>query len=229
MTLPVTAVAFAGTCRLVASRYPAEGILDLVAAPADLPHIFELESWTNDRISTEMGLLHRLPEAEWVVGRPMASVIMAAFCHPRPGGGRFNSSERGAWYAATDLATAHAEVVYHRGRELAEVGVSETRLQMRLYRADFRTTFHDLRALTPRNQRWHHPSSYVESQALAAELLAQGSHGVLYRSVRRAGGECVACFRPALVENVRPGAHFEYRWDGAGAPRIRRLATSGPL
>ena len=34
----------------------------------------------------------------------MASVIMAAFCHPRPTGGRFNSSERGAWYAASSLA-----------------------------------------------------------------------------------------------------------------------------
>ena len=225
MTPPVSNVVLTDTCRLVASRYPVQGILDVVASPVDLPYIFELESWTNDRISTEMGLLHRLPEEEWVMGRPMASIVMAAFCHPRPEGGRFNSSQRGAWYAGTLLDTAHAEVVYHRGRELAEVGVGETRLQMRLYRADFRTSFHDIRARTPRNQRWHHPSSYTESQALAAELLARGSHGVLYRSVRGPGGECVACFRPALVENVRPDVHFEYRWEGAGAPRIRRLGS----
>lgn len=226
MTPPVTSVTLTDTCRLVASLYPVQGILDVVSSPADLPYVFELESWSNDRISTEMALLHRLPDTEWVVGRPMASVVMAAFCHPRPGGGRFNSSQRGAWYAGTLLETAHAEVIYHRGLELAEVGVSESRLQMRLYRADFRTTFHDIRPLTARNRRWHSPSSYAASQALAADLLAQGSHGILYRSVRRPGGECVACFRPALVENVRPDVHFEYRWEGSGPPRIRRLARS---
>ena len=45
--------------------------------------ILELETWTNDRISSELGALHRIPNEEWVAGRPMASVIMAAFCHPR--------------------------------------------------------------------------------------------------------------------------------------------------
>ena len=71
---------------------------------------------------------------------------MAAFCHPRTGGGRFNGPDRGAWYAATDMETAHAEVIYHRTRELAEIGVFETRVQMRLYLADFDCTFHDIRA-----------------------------------------------------------------------------------
>src|ERR1041385_3606904 len=114
------------TSRLVPSRYPAVGILDRVAAPEDLPFIFELESWTNDRISTELGILHRIPPEEWVTGRPMASVIMAAFCHPRIGGGRFNGEDRGAWYAGTALETAHAEAVFHRTKELAEIGVFET-------------------------------------------------------------------------------------------------------
>ena len=41
------------TRRLVPSVYPTVGILDHVASPEDLPFIFELESWTNDRISTE--------------------------------------------------------------------------------------------------------------------------------------------------------------------------------
>ena len=107
-----------------------------MASPEDLPYIFELESWTNDRISNEVGILHRIPREEWVVGRPMASVIMAAFCHPRPGGGRFNGPDRGAWYAGTELESAHAEVIYHRTRELREVGVTEMAWQMRLYLAD---------------------------------------------------------------------------------------------
>lgn len=220
---PALPLALRDTCRLVPSLYPVAGILDTIAAPEDLPYIFELESWTNDRISTELGLLHRLPAEEWVTGRPMASVVMAAFCHPRPGGGRFNPPERGAWYAGTELATAHAEVAYHRGRELAEIGLFETRIQMRLYLADFQALFHDVRAQTPDHAPLHDPESYTASQALARELLEAGSNGVIYRSVRRPGGECLACFRPALVANVRPDAHFEYCWEGRGAPRIRRL------
>ncbi len=220
---PLTALEIENTCRLVPSLYPTTGILDAIAAPEDLPFIFELESWSNDRVSNELGVLYRIPPDEWVTGRPMASVIMAAFCHPRPGGGRFSGPDRGAWYAGTALETAHAEVVYHRTAELAEIGVFETKVQMRLYLADFDATFHDVRADTPRNAAYHDPVSYAASQALARELLAAGSNGICYRSVRRSGGECIACFRPALVGNVRPSAHFEYRWEGRRAPSIRRL------
>ena len=207
------------TCRLVPSVYPSAGILDRVASPEDLPLIFELESWTNDRISAELGLLHPIPPEEWVTGRPMASVVMAAFCHPRTGGGRFNPPDRGAWYAGTELATAHAEVVYHRTRELREVGIVEMRWQMRLYLADFDAPFEDVR----RRVALHDPDSYAASQAYARELLAAGSPGVFYRSVRRPGGECVACFRPALVLRVRPDAHFDYRIEGPKPAAIRKL------
>ena len=124
------------THRLIASRFPSAGILDQVASPADLDAVFELEGWTNDRITTELGILLRIPKDEWAVGTPMSSVVMAAFCHPRLGGGRFNDEARGAWYASFTLDTAHAEVAYHRGRELAEIGVTDARMEMREYVAD---------------------------------------------------------------------------------------------
>jgi hypothetical protein len=219
----ITRVRLKDTCRLVPTLYPAAGILDRIASPEDLPFIFELESWSNDRISTELGILHRIPREEWLVGRPMASVVMAAFCHPRPGGGRFNGSDRGAWYASTELPAAQAEVAYHRTLELAEVGVFETRMQFRLYLANFDCAFHDVRPRRPENVPLHNPNSYAASQAFAKELLTTGSNGVIYRSVRRRGGQCVACFRPALVSEVRPDAHFEYRWEGTRTPVIRRL------
>ena len=142
---PETRVRWKRTVRLVASRYPVAGLLDRVAAPADLDALFELESWTNDRISTELGLLQTIPRDEWVTGRPMASVVMAAFCHPREGGGRFTSGDRGAWYAGRTTETALAESIYHRTEELREIGAYETRVQMRVYLADFSARFHDLR------------------------------------------------------------------------------------
>lgn len=214
------------TCRLVPSLYPSRGVLDVITRPEDLDAIIELETWTNDRISSELGMLHRIPPEEWVTGRPMASVIMAAFCHPKPTGGRFNGPDRGAWYAAASLPAAHAEVIYHRTLELAEIGVFETRVQMRLYLADFDAVFHDVRAKTAQHAPYHDPVSYTASQALAQRLLTEDSNGVIYRSVRYPGGQCLACFRPALVANVRSQAHFEYRWEGTRTPLVRRLGRA---
>jgi RES domain len=219
----ITRVHATDTCRLVPSRFPSTGILDQVASPEDLPFLFELESWSNDRISAEFGMLHQIPREEWVTGRAMSSVVMAAYCHPRPGGGRFNLDDRGAWYAGLDLDTAHGEVIYHRGLELDEIAVRDTRLEMRLYLANFDADFSDVRPRTREHQPLHDPSSYTASQAFARELLAQGANGVIYRSVRHTGGECLACFRPRLVRNVRASAHFEYRWSGRGRPAIRRM------
>lgn len=44
--------------------------------------------------------------------------------------------------------------------------------------------------------------------------------GVVYPSVRRRGGTCLACFRPALVMNVREKKTYRFRWDGAPKPSI---------
>jgi hypothetical protein len=91
---------------------------------------------------------------------------------------------------------------------------------MRLYQSDFHAGFHDVRAM---NGSIHDPTSYEASQSLARDLFSAGSNGIVYRSVRHEGGECIACFRPRLVTNVRPGAHFEFAWTGAPTPRIRQL------
>jgi hypothetical protein len=220
---PVSRVRWNATCRLVPSRYPSVGLFDAIASPEDLDAIVELEAWTNDRLSAELGILHTLRRDEWVTGEPMASVVMAAFCHPRPGGGRFSTDDRGAWYAARHVETALAESVYHRTRELAEVGHFDTRVQMRLYHADFSTTFHDVRDESTYAQLYD-PDSYAESQPFARQLLEHGSNGIVYDSVRHVGGECIACFRPPLVRKVRVAAHYEYTWEGRPEPRVQRLA-----
>ena len=55
------------------------------------------------------------------------------------------------------------------------------------------------------------PRCYARSQSLADRLLTRQSNGVVFPSVRRPGGTCVVCFRPALVYNVRRGARLELR------------------
>ena len=70
------------------------------------------------------------------------------------------------------------------------------------YLADFRAEFHDLRPSDRHEKNSRNdfagalsPNSYAASQALAAELLNMGSAGIVYPSVRRGGGTCIACFR----------------------------------
>jgi hypothetical protein len=223
--IPETRVRWTATCRLVPSRYPSVGVLDSIAAPADLEAVMELEAWTNDRLSVELGILSTIPRDEWVVGEPMASVVMAAFCHPRPGGARFSWNDRGAWYASRTVETALAESVFHRVRELEEVGHFDVRMQMRLYHADFSTTFHDIRGGGERWVQLYDPEAYVQSQRVGRILFDAGSNGVIYDSVRHPGGTCLACFRPRLVRRVRVAAHYEYAWSGGKVPAVRRLAA----
>ena len=223
MAIPTRFFSFADSCRLIASRYPSVGIFDRVASPEDLQAIFELEAWTNDRISAELGILNLIPADQWVTGRPGATVIMAAFCHPRPDGGRFNDATRGAWYAADTVEGAHAEIVYHRTKEFEEIGVLDSRAQYRLYLADFAAEFIELSASEPAHQPYLDPNSYVESQELANRLLNQGSNGIVYPSVRKPGATCIACFMPPLIKHVRQSHHFEYQWHGTRTPTIRRI------
>jgi hypothetical protein len=221
-TVPEALVRGRGAARLVPSRFPVAGLFDRVASPADLEAIFELEGWTNDRIANELGLLHAVPADEWVSGKPMASVVMAAYCHPRAGGARFSGEDRGAWYAARTIDTALAESIHHRSREIREVGGYDTRMQLRVYLADLSGHFHDVRTARGLTAVYD-PDDYSASQRLARTLFQNGSSGIVYRSVRHAGGECLACFRPRLVKNVRVGGHYEFRWEGGAEPAVRRL------
>ncbi|WP_143081781.1 RES family NAD+ phosphorylase, partial [Thioclava dalianensis] len=43
-----------------------------------------------------------------------------------------------------------------------------------------------------------------------------GSKGLIYPSVRAPapGGNCLVCFEPHAIQNVRPGASWDLVWDG---------------
>jgi hypothetical protein len=206
VTPALTAIRHDDTHRLIPSRHSHQSVLERLTDRADdLPELFELEGATNDRLIGEAGLLPGISVHELLYGIPYAHIVNAAFCHAHPQGSRFNGPDRGAWYAAFDLDTARVEVTFHKRRELEEIGWTEPEtFTFDDYLADFRAEFHELR----RNAAFAtcvDPKSYAASQQLAAALLAGGSAGVVYPSARRAKGTCLACFRPALVTNVRAG------------------------
>ena len=208
-----------GTHRLIPYRYSDRGkpVLNLLAQDDDdlLSDLTELEGATNDRLLGESGRLPGISAIELVSGYRLAHVVNASFTHASPFGGRFNSGARGAWYAAFEMPTAQAEASFHRAAELKEVGWKAEEVSPYIdYLADFRHEYHDIRQDSDFVDCLD-PHSYAASQALALKLLASGSAGIVYPSVRHKEGVCIACFRPPLVLNVREGPMVTFTFTDA--------------
>src|SRR5580698_9726058 len=221
----VSLVAWKNSSRLIPSKYsiPDESVLTNISPDQELlDTAFELDNLTNDRLRAEQELLPGIGPHELVFGIPYASVINAAFTHAHPEGSRFNGPDRGAWYAAKHVRTAMEEVAYHQAVALSETGIFEDEITYDEYLADFNGEFHDLRG-GGGFRDYLSRDSYIASQELAERLLADGSLGIVYPSVRHAGGECLACFRPALVSNVRKSTPYRFRWEGTPEPRIEPI------
>ena len=216
------------THRLIVSKFAARedsvltGIADDDAHLADL---FELDNATNERLRGEHGLLPGIGVDELVSGVPNFHLINAAFTYARPDGGRFNGPDRGAWYCSFEAETALAEVVFHKTVEYQEIGRFDDSVTYEAILADFTHEFHDLRG-DSRFAPCLNRRSYIASQRLAARLLAAGSMGLVYPSVRRAGGTNLACFRPAVVGNVRRGNAYRLTWSGSTTPTIEPYKPS---
>lgn len=213
------------TYRLIPSRCFEEGesvLSRLGLPPAQVEHLFRLDDATNERLTGEANLLPGITVHELVFGVPHYHIVNAAFTHAQPQGNRFNGPHRGAWYAGFSLKTAQAEVAFHYAEGLREVNWQEEEaVSYREYLADFRADFHDLHG-DPAHKNCLQPDSYRASQRLGRELLNRGSAGVVYPSVRHAGGTCIACFRPALVANVREGALVTFTFpDASHPPKVR--------
>ena len=203
MTPRVTYIRQDDTHRLIPSRYSDESVLARIATDEHLQDVFELEGATNDRLLGEANLLPGISVHELLFGVTYAYIVNAAFTHAHPDGSRFNGADRGAWYAGFEAVTAKVEVAFHKSQELKEINWREPEtFTFDDYLADFRTEFHDIRDDSTYVDCLD-PNSYVNSQTLAKQLLASGSAGIIYPSVRHAGGTCIVCFRPALVTNVR--------------------------
>jgi len=219
---PLTTLRQFDTCRLLPSRFA--DVEDSVLAPladsdAHLRDLFDLDNATNARLRTQNGGAAGINVDELVFGVPNFRIVNAAFTYAHPQGSRFNDGRRGAWYCAFDADTALAEVSFHKAVEYAEIKRFDDSVQYQCMLSDFTATFHDLRN-QPRYEDCLAADSYIASQTLAERLLDGGSLGIIYPSVRREGGINLACFRPALVGNVRKGAAYRLTWQGSPVPKI---------
>lgn len=222
MSPPLVRLEHQRTHRLIPALYDRGALADLFDNDDEAVAVFDLDNATNDRLRAGAGQLAGIGPDELVTGVPYASVINAAFTHPNPAGGRFNTSARGAWYAGFEFESALAEVTWHHVQWLKEVGRLEDVAGKTEWLADFAGEFHDVRN-APDHADYLDPApaaGYPAGQDLAARLLNAGSLGLVYPSVRHAGGTNIACFRPALVQNVQRGWTVTLTWSGHEIPEI---------
>lgn len=209
------------TYRLIPSNYPPIDAFDAVVSPADMAAAVELEGWTNDRLVEER--LRRLPEAEWAIGVPNASVVMAAFLHASPEGSRFNGPDLGAWYASLDQPTAIAEVAHNLRREAWNTNRREYTVDYRAYVATLLGNYDDLRGQQLALPELYHPADYTASQAFGEGRRAAGIDGIVYDSVRLRGGVNAVAYRPQNVTDMTQADHWRVTAAVDAPPVARRL------
>lgn len=217
---PIKRIRWSHAYRIVPSRFPPVGLFDRIADPADLEAVFAIEALTNPRLREEADALKLVPAARRISG-PGSTPVMAAFTHLNPEGSRFSDGSWGVFYAGHSVTTAVEETVYHRERFLAATAEPPCDLPMRCYRTSITGRLHDLRGGWP---AMHDPTDYTASVALARKLREAGSNGIVYDSVRHAGGECAAVFYPDLLAPCVQSEHLVYRWDGRRIAMVLRVS-----
>jgi len=217
---PQKRIRWSAAFRIVPSRFPPIGVFDRIADPADLDALYAIEALTDPRQREEIGNLHGVPKERRISG-PGTTPVMAAFTHRNPDGSRFSDGSWGVFYAAHRVGTAIEETVHHRQRFLRATREPAIDIEMRCYRCSVDGRLHDLRGGWPAA---HDPVDYSASQALARGLRNSGSNGIVFDSVRDAGGECVAAFYPDLVSPCVQTQHFIYRWDGERIAAVLEVA-----
>lgn len=220
-----TEISDRGLVRLLPATYDKPPALRGLADTDDeLEILAEIEGLTSGRLLAERGRNPHLDPRELAWRRRSRDLriygethVNAAFAYTRVGGNRFNSEERGAWYCAWEVMVSVSEVAWHRTRELGYTGHFEDNARYVELLADFIGGFDDI------TDEPDHPSLYAdpvigypEGQSLAQHLRREGSRGLIYPSVRApaSGGNCLVCFEPRAIQNVRPGASWDLVWQG---------------
>ena len=225
--MPVVIEAFPKTVRLVTTaRLRAAVLTPLVDNEDDLAVLAEIEGATSSRLMAQDRGVAGLAANELVYDVPHAHFINASFAYAKPQQrNRFTGADRGAWYAALDVATCISEVGHHLTNMLADAGDYHATVEYAEMFCSLAGAFLDLRQIPD------HPSldpntakAYPVGNVMAASARTAGLNGIIYPSVRHPGGTCIVALRPAAIQSVHQGAVYRMIWEGDPAPMIE-----GPL
>lgn len=219
-------VRWPGSYRVIRSVFPPVNLFEDIADPRDWEALASVEAKTNPRIRFEIGDLGKVPAARRVSG-PGASLVMAPFVHCstlRPS--RFTDGSYGIYYAGDSETVALAETIHHHGRFMRATSEAPG------WTSDFRVLIgsvdHNLDDVNAVPGALH-PADYAASQAEARGLRAAGSDGLVWSSVRMAGGLCVGVFWPDVIPVPVQGRHYSYHWNGDRVDFVRQHDTGAVL
>lgn len=212
--------------RVIPTRFPAVNLFDRVASREDFDALYALEAMTNDRLRTEIGELDLVPPNERCFGAG-SGPIMAAFTHLNPLGSRFSDGSYGVFYCAKASRTAIAETRFHATKFLAATCEPPMRQQMRLYTVTARGEVIDLRSDETLDPAVLSPIDYGAAQALGRAARKAGAPGIVYPSVRDAGGQCLAALKTTILRECVHAAYLEYNWNGTEIDSVFELNQVG--
>jgi hypothetical protein len=221
-SIPLARIEWQGAVRIIRSIFPPIDLFEDIADPADWPLLISAEQKTNPRIMETIGNLDLVPSDRRVAG-PGASWLMAPFTHvstDRPS--RFTDGSYGVLYAGKTFETALFETIHHHARFMARTAEAPGwTSQFREIVLSVSAELHDLREGQNQDDPALDPGSHGASQLLARSLRASGSEGLVYPSVRHAGGECIGLFFPDCASQPAQGRHLDYYWDGERVDLVR--------
>ncbi len=223
--LTIVREALPRTVRLVSTARLRPPVLEALVAPGEAEALAEIEGATSSRLNAEQRGTEGVDRDELVHGVPYASFVNASFAYWKPREpNRFNAN-RGAWYAALAVTTCMREVAFHMADFLARSGALEGVVDYAELFSSMAGEFVDLRAAPGHPSLDPDPAlGYPAGNAVADSARARGLNGVIYPSVRDAGGTCVVALRPNAVQSVAPGAVYRFVWSGEAEPAIARLS-----
>lgn len=208
--------------RVISSKYPTVSVYDRITNARNFREVLDVEALTNPRMREEIGDYRKIRPEDAVAGEG-ATPVMASFAYSGPS--RFSDGTFGVYYAAHEEDTAIAESMYWTQRFLQATNEPSIDVDKRMYRARIRGEYDDIRG-RPRRSALYDPQTYVKSQAYARDLYEKNRvDGIVYGSVRLAGGTCVCGFRPRLISACRIAGYLQFRWDGKRITAVAKIAS----
>ena len=210
--MPVTAVAWATATRIVFAPLPWRDPLDDIVEAGDRATVDAALA------DLEQTIRHLAPGPSGL-GEDTDLPLRRAIA------GRFAAVGDRVLYVARDRATAVAEVVHHQERRARRGCDPAHPITMQVLRIDGIVAGpHDLTGLRDALPALYDPDDYAQSVAFARALRRTAApDGVLYASVRHAGGTNLALFRRRYAA-IRAAGLIQLDWDGQ---RIRGHARLG--
>jgi len=219
---PSRKIHWARAWRLVPTRIPRINLYERLADSHEQRRLAEIEELTNPRMMEERGTKNFLRKGDYF-RKNVSPGVKASFAYLAPS--RFGSGIFPILYAASNELTALAEKRHHLARFLKAHHTRPTISKQIAWILSVSGKFHDLRQPSKNFKNFYSLNSYTAAQSLGRHLWEEGSQGIVYESVRRPSGQCVAAFSPQTIMSCSRGPLFEFHWDGNSIKETFRLES----